>query len=161
MRSEKTEPKTSSIASAVWHVAPVQLKPNVASILLFNFCEQKFIQHDPITIAIDCNSLSLVIFEEICFNYASAPKSAAKSDTFWMRRLFNICVRVFCDPNATILLVYLSAKIKMSFIRKDDFFFTKVGIFCKSIDPSVVQAYSIRTIFVLRKDKTNYLSNQT
>ena len=36
------------------------------------------------------------------------------------------------------------AKIKMSFIGKDDFFFAKIGIFCKSIAgplPSVVQAY--------------------
>ena len=33
----------------------VLLKPNVANILLFNFCEEKFIQHGPITIAIDCN----------------------------------------------------------------------------------------------------------
>ena len=42
----------------------VLLKPNVANILLFNFCEQKFVQHVPITIAIDCNGLSLLIFEE-------------------------------------------------------------------------------------------------
>lgn len=41
-------------------------------------------------------------------------------------------LRVFCAPNATILLVYIPAKIKMSFIRKNDFF-CKIGIFCKSI----------------------------
>ena len=35
----------------------VLLKPNVANSLLFNFCEQKFVQHDLITIAIDCNGL--------------------------------------------------------------------------------------------------------
>ena len=35
------------------------LKPNVANILLFNFCSQC-----PITIVIDCNGLSLLIFEE-------------------------------------------------------------------------------------------------
>ena len=35
----------------------ILLKPNVANILLFNFCEQKFIQHGPITIAIDCKGL--------------------------------------------------------------------------------------------------------
>ena len=40
------------------------LEPNVANILLFNFCEQKFVQHGPITIAIDCNGLSLLFFEE-------------------------------------------------------------------------------------------------
>ena len=42
----------------------VLLKPNVSNILLFNFCEQKFVQHGPITIDIDCNGLSLLIFEE-------------------------------------------------------------------------------------------------
>ena len=45
-------------------LSAVLLKSNVANILLFNFCEQKFIQHGPTTIAIDCNGLSLLIFEE-------------------------------------------------------------------------------------------------
>ena len=45
----------------------------------------------------------------------------------------NVCVQVFCAPNVTILLVYISAKIKMSFIWKADFFFAKIGIFCKLI----------------------------
>ena len=45
-------------------------------------------------------------------------------------------VRVSCAPNATILFAYIPAKIKMSFIWKGDFFFAKIGIFCKSIaDP--------------------------
>ena len=83
----------------------VLLKPNVTNILLFNFCEQKFVQHDPITIAIDCNGLSLLIFEEKWSNYDSGPKFAPNSDSFWVRRLFNVCVQVFCAPNATILLV--------------------------------------------------------
>ena len=48
----------------------VLLKPNVANILLFNFCEQKLDQHGPITIAMDCNGLSLLIFEEKWPNYA-------------------------------------------------------------------------------------------
>ena len=56
------------------------------------------------------------------------PKSAPSSDSFWVHRLFNVCVRVFCVPNAIILLT----KIKMSFIWKDDFFFAKIGIFCIS-----------------------------
>ena len=94
----------------------VLLKPNVANILLLNFCAQKFIQHGPITIAIDCNGHSLLIFEEKWPNYASGPKSAPNSDSFWVRRLFNVCVRVFCAPNATILLVYIPVKIKVSFI---------------------------------------------
>ena len=42
------------------------------------------------------------------------------------------CVRVFCDTNATILLVYIPTKIKMRFIWKDTFF-DKIAIFCKPI----------------------------
>ena len=94
----------------------VLLKPNVANILLFNFCEQEFVQHGPITIAIDCNGVSLLIFEEKWPNYVSGPKSAPNSDSVWVHRLFNVSVRVFCNPYATILLVYIPAKIKMSFI---------------------------------------------
>ena len=97
-------------------LSAILLKANVANILLFNFCEQKFVQHGPITIAIDCNGLTLLIFEEKLPNYASGPKSAPNSDSFWVRRTFNVCVRIFCTPNATILFVYISAKMKMSFI---------------------------------------------
>ena len=100
----------------------VLLKPNVANILLLNFSEQNFVQHGPITIVIDCNGLSLLIFEEKWSNYASGPKSAPNSDSFWVRQLFNLSVRVFSAPNTTILLVYFSAKVKMPFIWKDDFF---------------------------------------
>ena len=81
----------------------VLLKPNVANIPLFNFCEHQFVQHGPIMIAIDCNGLSLLIFIEKWPNYPSGPISAPNSDSFWVHRLFNVCVRVFCAPNATIL----------------------------------------------------------
>ena len=104
----------------------VLLKPNVANIILFNFCELKFVQHGSIAIAIDCNGLSLLIFEEKWPNYAFEPKSAPNSDSFWILRLFNICVQVFCAPNATILLVTYPPR------------------FCKSIAGSlscVIQAY--------------------
>ena len=47
--------------------------------------------------------------KEIWPNYASGPKSATNSDSFWVHRLFNVCVRVFCAPHATILLVYIPA----------------------------------------------------
>ena len=55
---------------------------NVAIILLFNFCEQKFVQHGPITIAIDCSGCSLLFFEEKFPNYVSAPKFAPNRDSF-------------------------------------------------------------------------------
>ena len=57
-----------------------------------------------------------------------------------MRRLFNICMRVLCAPNETVLLVYIPANIKMSFIWQDDFFLLKS--FGSQIFPSVVQAYT-------------------
>ena len=111
----------------------VLLKPNLANMLLFNFCEQKCVQHSSITIALDCNDLSLLIFENlrqtvtgigyVGFSMYACGLSVAQS--------------------ATILLVYIPAKIKMNFIWKDDFF-AKIGIFCSS---------------VRRKDKSNYLSN--
>ena len=104
----------------------VLLKPNVANILLFNFSEQKFVQRGSTTIAIDCNGLSLLICEEKLPNYVSGPKSAPNSNSFWVHRLFNVCVWVFCATNATILLVYiLSRRIKMSFNLKHGFFFPK------------------------------------
>ena len=123
-RSSKIARKTSSLATVMWHVA-LSCWSQMLSIL-FNFCEQKFIQHGPITIAIHCNGHYLLIFEEKWPNYGSGPKSATNSDPFWVRRLpFNVCVWVSCAPNATILLVYTPAKIKMSFIWKDDFFLPK------------------------------------
>ena len=163
MRSSKTGRKTSNVASAVWHVAPScwnQMLP--ANILLFNFCEQKFIQHGPIAIAIVCNGLSLLIFEEKCPNYVSELKSAPNCGPFWVRRLFNVCVQVFFASNASIFFVYVPAKIKMSFIWKDDFF-AKISIIYKSICRDISQHCSsvYTTLFVRQKDKTNYLSNQT
>ena len=61
----------------------VLLKLNVANTLLFNFCEQKFVQHGPITIFSGYNGLSLLIFEEKWPNYAFGPKSAPNRDSFW------------------------------------------------------------------------------
>ena len=60
------------------------LKPNVANILLFNICEQIFVQLGPITIGIDCSGFFLLIFEEKWPNYASGPKSAPNSNSFWV-----------------------------------------------------------------------------
>ena len=101
-RSSKTGRKTSSVASAVWHVTPScwnQMLPISSSSI-----SNQFVQHGPITITIDCNALSLLIFKEKWPNYASEPKSAPNSDSFCGRRLFSVCMRVFCAPNATICL---------------------------------------------------------
>ena len=61
------------------------------------------------------------------------------ASTFQCKRVGFLCPK--CD---NFVCLYISAKIKMSLIWKDDFFFVKIGIFYKSIAiplPSVVQAY--------------------
>ena len=125
MRSSKTEGKTSSVASAVRQVAPSCWNQNVANILFFNFCEQEFVQHGPITIAIDCNGLYLLILKEKWPNYASGLKSASNSDLFWVRRLFNVCVRIFCASNMKILLVYIPPRSKWTSSENMSFFLPK------------------------------------
>ena len=124
----------------------VLLKLNVANILLFNFCKQKFFKHGPITIAIDCNGFSLLIFEWP--SYASGPKFAANSDSFWVRRLFNVCVRGFC--------ACLHTHQDQNELHLKRWFFAKIGIFCESICRNISQRCSsiYTTIFVRRKDKT-------
>ena len=49
----------------------VILKLIVANVLLFSFCEQKLVQHGAITIAVDCNDLSLLIFEKKKWTFMS------------------------------------------------------------------------------------------
>ena len=51
----------------------VVLKQNVAYMLFFKFCEEKFVRHGPITIAIGCNGLPLLSLEEKWPNYTSGP----------------------------------------------------------------------------------------
>ena len=113
----------------------VLLKRNVAHILLFNFCEQKFVQHSPITIAINCNGLSLLIFEEKWRNYASGLKFA---------------------PNRQFLCLQIRNQNGLHLKRW--FFFQNRSI-CRNISQRCSNVYT--TIFVRRKDKTNYLSNLT
>ena len=119
----------------------VLLKPNVVNILYLNFCEQKFVQHGSKTIAMTVTASHCLFSKKNDPNYATGPKSAPNSDSFWMRRLFNVCVRVFSVPNVTILFVYIAAKIKMSFIWKHDFL-AKICIFCKSIADPLSEAYT-------------------
>ena len=54
--------------------------------------------HGPITIAIDCNFLFLLIFEEKWPNYAAGSKYAPSSDSFWVRRLFKYMRACFLCP---------------------------------------------------------------
>ena len=90
------------------------LQSNVANSLLLKFCEQKFVQHGSITITIDCNGLSLLIFEK---NGTIMPmdQNPHQTETCFGRVSFLMYTYVFSEI-ARILFVYIPAKIKMSFI---------------------------------------------
>ena len=96
------------------------------------FGEQKFVQHGPITIAIDCNGLSLFIFDEKWPNYSSGPKSALNSDSFWVRGLFNVCVRVFCNPKCNNFACLLNRQDQNELHLKRYYFFLPKSASCVS-----------------------------
>ena len=56
--------------------SPVLLEPIVVHVILFNFWKQKFVEHGTVTLAIDRNSGSLIIFKEKWPNNANVPKFA-------------------------------------------------------------------------------------
>ena len=127
------------------------LKPNVANILFFNVCEEKFVQHGSITIVIDCNGFSLLIFEEKWSNYASEPKSAPNSMHNVLDALAFQCMRAgFLCP------------------KYDNFFCLHTRQYQNELHLKRWSASSVSrsqahfpALFKLRKGKTNYLSNQT
>ena len=130
----KTGRKTSRIASGVWHVAPScwkQMFPISSSLVLVSKNSFNMIT---ITIAIDCNGLSLLIFEEKCRNYASGPKSAPTSDSFRLNRFFNV-IRLksltyligHLQPLNVNLVAHITHVVRVNFIhewRKDGFLMT-------------------------------------
>ena len=98
-------------------------KPNVTNILLFTFCEQKFVQHGPITIACSFSKKKMV---QLCLCIKIRTKQwlvLGASSVQSMRAGFLCpkCVNFAClhDQNE------LHLKIR--------FFFAKIGIFCNSI----------------------------
>ena len=71
----------------------VLLESNLANILLFNFCEQKFVQHGLITIAIDCNDLSLLIFKEMDKNlYQTETHFSIYASRFSVPQMRQVCL---------------------------------------------------------------------
>ena len=68
---------------------PVLLRPNVVHVILFNFWEQRFVEYGTITLAINRNGGSLLIFEEKWSNDATVTKSAPNSHSLWVHRLLN------------------------------------------------------------------------
>ena len=112
----------------------VLLKPNVANIFLFNFFVNKnSFKYSPITLAINCNGHSLLICEEKWLNYGSGSEYVLNTDSFWVCRLFNVCVWVFCAPKSNNSACLHTRQDKKELHLKRWFFFVKTGIFCKSI----------------------------
>ena len=78
---------------------PVLLKPDAVHVILFNFWKQKFVKHGTVTLAIDRNGGSLLIFEEKCTNDATVSKSEPNRHSLWVHRLLNDDVWTFCPNN--------------------------------------------------------------
>ena len=119
----------------------VLLKPNLANILPFNFCQQKFIQHGPITIAIDCNGLSLLKWPwEKWPNYASGPNIRFGCVGFPVyARGFSVPqMRQFCLFTYPPKLKWFSSKNMIFFLSKSASYVSRsVALFY-----SIVQAYT-------------------
>ena len=74
----------------------------------------------------------------------SGPKLAPNGDSFWVRRLFNVCVRFSVPQMLQFYLFTYPPRSKWASSEKM-IFFARIGIFCKSIAcpfPSVVQAHT-------------------
>ena len=115
MQCSKTGRKTSSVASAVWHGAPScwnQMLPISSSSI--------FVNKNSFNMARQRSPLTPIFAHFRRKIVPIIPLDQNPHQT--VTQCFNVCVRVFCAPKATILLVYIPAQIKMSFIWKDEFF---------------------------------------
>ena len=142
----------------------VLLKPNAANILLFNFCEQKLIQHGPITplttTASPC-SFSKKTGLIVLLNqkpHQTVTHFGCVGFSMHAFRFFVTQMRQFCLLTYPPRSKWASSEKQIFF-----FFFAKIDIFCKSICRNISQRCSrvYTTIFIWRKDKTNYMSNLT
>ena len=148
----------------MWHVSPScwnQMLPISSSSI---FCEQKFVQHGPITINIDCNDLYLLIFEEKMAQVWFGTKNRTKQWFVLGASVFQcVCVRVVFAPNATTLLVYMptKAQTQLRFIWKYDCF-AKIGIFCKSIAGPLSEAKTHRMVnWIQLPNQLNFVCHYT
>ena len=94
---------------------PTRLKWASSENMIFFFAKIGIFYNRPITMAIDCNGLSLHIFEEKSANYASGPKSAPNSNSFWLRQLFNAQMRQLCLFTYTPKSKWFSSEKMISF----------------------------------------------
>ena len=147
MRSSKTGRKTSSVASAVWHVALScwnQMLPiSFSSSIFVNFV--KFVQHRPITIAIACNGLILAYFQRKMAQICLWTKIRTKQWLVLGAPAFQCMLAGFLCPKCDNFVCLHSRQDQNEPHLKRRFFFAKIGIFCKSTAgplPSVIQEYT-------------------
>ena len=104
----------SAIKKNVWiffqkygYIRKIPVETKCRPVILFYFWKKKFVEHGTVTLAIDHNGSSLLIFKEKWHNDANVPKSATNSYSLWVHRLLNDDVWIFWALNATILLIDL------------------------------------------------------
>ena len=147
MRSSKTGHKHNIECSFVARSAFL-LKPNDANMLLFNFCEQKFVHRGPITVAIDCNGLFLLIFEEKWPNpHQTVTRFGCVGFLIYMYGFFVPQMRQFCLFTYPPRSKWASSE-KMICLPKS----------ASSLSRSQAHFVALSKRW---KDETNYLSNQT
>ena len=142
----------------------VLLEPNVANILLFNFCEQKFVQHGPITIATDCNALFFHFWRNMTQLYVWTKIRTKQWLVLGASALQCMRAGFLCPKCGNFACLQDQPRSKWASFEKIFFFLPKSASSVSrsvAIFPSVVQAYTPSIIYVRRKDKSNYLSNQT
>ena len=141
--------------------------PNIANILLFNFFEQKFVQHGPMRIALDWNGLFLLIFKEKNGPIMPLNQNLHQTVTRFGCVGFSMHACGFAVPQMRQFCLFPYPPSSKWASSEKMIFFAKIGIFCKSICAiffiNISQRFSsvYTTIFVWRMDKINYLSNQT
>ena len=141
----------------------VLLKWNVSNtrILLFNFCEQKFFQHGPITIAVDCNTTFPCSFSRKNGPIMPLDQNPPQTVTRFGCVGFSMHACGFSVPQMRQFCLFTySPRSKWASSKKMIFFFAKISI-SKSCDRLSPLSEAYIQPFVRRKYKTNYLSNQT
>ena len=139
---------------------PVLLKPNVIHVILFNFWKHKFVQHCNVTLAIDRDGGSLLIFEKKLPHDATVPKPAPNSHSLWVHRLLNDNVLIFWAPNATILLIHIASDVKIGFLWKD-YFWVKMLIFDQAIFSPLGEPKTHQMVMIQFHELTSQIDLQT
>lgn len=100
---------------AVWHVAPSCWNQKSSTYIKAGY-------HGTASFTSPRNRIPGIIFEDIRPNDSASKTCTPNRDHLWMQRLFNNLRKTLIGPNATILLINESTKMKMMKNPKEDFF---------------------------------------